>query len=227
MFEKPLLRRGTLVAMAAAFILAACSVELPGQGEPPRQFVLTPKSTYDEDVPYVDWQLLVDQPTAKAGLASSRIALRHSAIQFDYYGDAAWMDSAPRMVQALLVESFENSGRIVGVSPFSIGLKSDFVLRTELRHFWAEYQGAKPAEGPRARQTNKEAPAVRVSIIAKLIKMPRRDIVASQRFDALTQADTPEMLSIVAAFDEAIGKVMKRVVTWTLEQGQQNLTPDT
>ncbi len=214
--------RPAILALAAAVGLASCSVELPGQGDPPRQYVLTPKSTYDEEVPYVDWQLLVDRPTSKAGLATSRIALRHSAIQFDYYGRAAWMDTAPRMVQALLVESFENSGRIVGVSPFSVGLKSDFVLRTELRHFWAEYQGTKPAEGPRARQTNREAPKVRVAVIAKLIRMPRRDIVASQRFDSVVQADSGDMLAIVAAFDEAIGKVMKRVVTWTLEEGQRN-----
>jgi len=32
------------------------------------------------------------------------------------------------------------------------------------------------------------------------------------------------MLSIVEAFDVAIGKVMKRLVTWTLEQGQLNTT---
>jgi len=141
MLKKPRLRSGLAAVAAAAIGLAACSLELPGQGDPPRQFVLTPKSTYDEDVPSVDWQLLVDKPVAKAGLDTSRIALRHSAIQFDYFGDAAWMDTAPGMVQALLVESFENSGRIIGVSRFAIGVKSDFVLTTELRHFWAEYQG--------------------------------------------------------------------------------------
>ncbi len=224
MFEMPRLRPSLAAVAVVAVALAACSLELPGQGDPPRQFVLTPKSTYDEDVPSVDWQLQVDRPTAKAGHDTSRIALRHSAIQFDYYGDAAWMDTAPRMVQALLVESFENSGRIVGVGRFAIGVKSDFVLTTELRHFSAEYQGPKPAEGPRARQANKEAPKIRVSIIAKLIQMPRRDIVASERFDALVEAKSPEMLSIVEAFDVAIGKVMKRLVTWTLEQGQRNTT---
>ncbi len=223
-FEMRSLRRGLAAAGVAAVALAACSLELPGQGDPPRQFVLTPKSTYDDDVPTVEWQLLVDKPVAKAGLDTSRIALRHSAIQFDYYSDAAWMDTAPGMVQALLVESFENSGRIVGVSRFAIGVKSDFVLTTELRHFWAEYQGPKPVVGPNARRQNKEAPKVRVSVIAKLIQMPRRDIVASERFDALVQANGPEMLSIVSAFDEAIGKVMKRLVTWTLEQGKLNTT---
>jgi len=224
MLKKPRLRSGLAAVAAAAIGLAACSLELPGQGDPPRQFVLTPKSTYDEDVPSVEWQLLVDKPVAKAGVDTSRIALRHSAIQFDYFGDAAWMDTAPGMVQALLVESFENSGRIIGVSRFAIGVKSDFVLTTELRHFWAEYQGPKPVEGPNARQRNKEAPKVRVSVIAKLIQMPRRDIIASQRFDTLIEAKGPEMLSIVEAFDEAIGKVMKRLVTWTLEQGQLNTT---
>ena len=45
-----------------------------------------------------------------------------------------------------------------------------------------------------------------------------------ESFDSVVQAKSPDMLSIVAAFDEAIGKVMKRLVTWTLKQGQQHTT---
>ena len=59
MFKLPHLRRGLAAVAVAAVALAACSLELPGQGDPPRQFVLTPKSTYDDDVPKVEWQLLV------------------------------------------------------------------------------------------------------------------------------------------------------------------------
>jgi len=210
-------RTATLFAL---LLLMACS--LPGQGAPPRQYVLTPKSTYDDDLPTVDWQLLIETPVSKAGLNSPRIALRHSVIQFDYFANTAWMDTGPRMVQNLLVESFENSGSIISIGRQAIGLKSDFQLKLELRHFQAEYQGPKPQFGAKAKPTN-EVPKINVSIIAKLIKMPQREIVAAERFDSLITAAGPDMLAIVAAFDEALGKVMKRLVTWTILQGQLNM----
>ena len=48
-------------AAVLATLLAAC-VELPGSGDPSRLYVLTPKSTFPENLPTVDWQLLVEVP---------------------------------------------------------------------------------------------------------------------------------------------------------------------
>ena len=58
--------------------------------------------------------------------------------RFDYYALANWTDRAPLMVQGLVVESFENSGRIVAVGREAVGLKPDFVLKIEIREFQAE-----------------------------------------------------------------------------------------
>src|SRR3546814_20406305 len=65
-----------------------------------------------------------------------------------YYAGAQWIDDAPYMVQRLLIESFENSQRIVGVGRPSVSLRSDFVLRVELRAFQAQYD------------QNREAPTI-------------------------------------------------------------------
>ena len=47
--------------------IAGCAVQLPGSGEPAQLYVLTPKSTYPEDLIEVDWQLLIETPLAPAG----------------------------------------------------------------------------------------------------------------------------------------------------------------
>src|SRR3546814_3362056 len=43
------------------------------------------------------------------------------------------------MLQSLIVQSFDNTGRIVGVGRETAGLGADFVLKTDLRAFQAEY----------------------------------------------------------------------------------------
>ena len=113
------------------------------------------------------------------------------------------------MVQTLLVESFENSRRIVAVGRQAIGLRSDFNLKSELREFQAEYD--KPESAPRAR----------VRLNAKVIKQPQRAIIASDNFEAVVQANSKSIEDIIDAFDTAMGKVLKRAVEWTLAEAQR------
>ena len=115
------------------------------------------------------------------------------------------------MVQTLLVESFENSGKILAVSRQAIGLRSDFSLNTELREFQAEYFGH-PGEPP----------TVRVRINAKLIEQPRQRIVAAGNFEHAVRARGSEIAAIISAFDQALGKVTKRLVEWSLRAVPQS-----
>lgn len=197
----------TLAALPVVALAPGCSLPVPGQGPPPRLFRLTPKSTFREDLPVVHWQLVLEPPVADAGLNTTRIALQRSPIRIEYYANAGWADRAPLMMQTLLVESFENSGRIVSVGRESIGLRADFILKSELRELQAVY-------------FNGGLPEAWVRINAKLVEMPRRAIVASQSFESKITATADAVPEIVAAFDEASGKVLRRVVEWTLLEGE-------
>ena len=117
-----------LALVALLGLVSACLLELPGKGTPPRMYVLTPKSTFSDTLPRVDWQLLVELPQAQAGINTARIALRDSPIELRYFELSNWTDLAPRMIQTLIVESFENSDRIVAVGREAIGLRADYVL---------------------------------------------------------------------------------------------------
>ena len=72
---------------------------------------MTPKTTFPPDLPQVNWQLVVELPTAAAGIDSSRIALTHDAFTLEYYAKAAWTDNAPGMIQSLLVEILRAHGK--------------------------------------------------------------------------------------------------------------------
>src|SRR3546814_14698778 len=103
------------------------------------------------------------------------------------------------MIQTLMIESFENSRKIVSVGRESIGLRADFILKSDLRELQAVYY-------------NGGLPAAWVSINAKLVQLPRRAIVASQSFDAKVTAEAATLQAVVTAFDDDSGKVLRRPV---------------
>lgn len=214
---KSVTRRGAALLAAGGVVAATgCAVDLPGSGAPPRIYVLTPKSTFGDDIPTVEWQLLVEAPVAAAGISSSRIALRKSLIEIEYFARAAWTDSAPKMIQTLMIESFENSEKIISVGRQAIGLRSDYILKTDLREFQAEFIDENGAPLPQG-----TAPNIRIRMNAKLVKMPDRAIVGSKTFEFFIPAPGPAMVDIVAGFDDALGKVLKRLVGWTLSEGER------
>ena len=205
-FPRSLRRAFATVSIIGLAGLGSCTGNLlPGaNNDPPQLYVLTPKSTYPKDLPSAEWQLTIDVPVAEAGLNNARIALRQSPISLEYYARANWIDTAPIMVQTLLVESFENSGKIVSVGRQSVTLRPDFSLLTELREFQAEYFEA-------------GLPNVRVRLNVKLVKMPQRTIIGARTFESVERAKGTALPSVVSAFDVALGKVLKRIVVWTLQ----------
>lgn len=198
--------RAAALALPLTVLLSACTGNLlPGAGnDPPSLYVLTPKTTFTEDLPKVDWQLTIPLPVADAALNTARITLRQNPISLEYYARANWVDTAPQMIQTLLVESFENSGKIVGVGRQSVTLRADYSLLTDLREFQAEYLGGGP-------------PRVRVRLNAKLVKMPQRTILATETFEFLEPAASSDLQAVVSAFDIALGKTLKRIVEWSLK----------
>jgi cholesterol transport system auxiliary component len=195
-------RRFLLLGAGAA--LPGCAGLLPGTGEAPQLYVLTPKTTFAPDLPRVDWQLLVDVPIAPAEIDNDRIVLQRTPYTVDKFANAAWPDRAPLMVQTLLVESFESTGKITAIARESVGLRADYVLKPELRKFTAVYDT--PAGGPIAS----------IILNVRLVRMPERAIIAQETFDSRERARQNEMEAIVEAFDVALGKVLKRTIEWTL-----------
>lgn len=196
------------LALPIAVALGSCEIPVPGQGPPPQLYRLTPKSTFSADLPKVSWQLLLELPRTNASIDTTRIGLQRNPTSIEFYARAGWSDRAPQMVQTLMAESFENSGRILAVGRDSVSLRADFILKTDLREFQAEYFA-----GP--------IPKAHVTVIAKLVQIPRRAIVGLKKFEAIVPAESDSMEAIIEAFDAALGKVLKRLVGWTLLTGEK------
>ena len=196
------IRTAVVFAMS---LFAGCGQLIP-QGPAADLYNLTPKSTFPGGIPDATWQLVVEEPVAAGGLDTDRIALRPSPTQLKYFAGARWAERAPRMVQTLLVESFENSGHIMAVGRQAIGLRSDFNLKTELREFQAEYFDG-----------TQQPPQVRVRINAKIIAQPSQEIVGSRTFEAVMAAPVNRVDEIVGSFDDALGRVLKQLVDWVLK----------
>lgn len=183
--------------------LAGCS-GLFGGGAPARLYRVTPKSSYPPALPRRSMQLLIDVPLAPAGLDTARIALTRSAVSIDYFADSEWTDRAPLLVQTALVQSFENSKAITAIDRDSAGLRADFVLKPEIRHFEAVYDSP---NGP---------PEVWVAINVRLVNPADREVVAQTSFENRRRASANDMPSIIWAFDETLGAVMKDIVVWAV-----------
>ena len=50
--------------------------------------------------------------------------------------------------------------------------------------------------------------------------MLRRAIVGSKKFEAMLPAESDTMVAFIDAFDEALGKVLKRLIEWALLTGE-------
>lgn len=200
------LSRQSIWTFALAAGLSGCGLlELPGSGPAPKLYDLSPKNTFDESLPRVDVQLLVEEPSSARGLDSDRITLRSSPIEIKYFAGVRWADRAPRMVQILMVESFENTSRIVSVGRQSIGLRPDYSIKSDLREFQAEY-------------FQDGTPQIHVRMNVKLVKMPDAKIVASRTFDQVLPASGKDIPAIVQSFDETLGKILRQSVEWSMQE---------
>ena len=195
---------GGIFAIFLSLAAAGCVNVAPGTKEPARLFTLSPKSTFSKQLPATGWHLNVELPSAGWGLNTPRIALSRRPFVLDYYARATWVNRATTMVQTLLVESFTNTRKIVSVTGEAFAPGADYALVTELREFQAQYD------------IYGEPPAVLVRINAKLVGLPGRTIVATKSAEHLERAKGTDLNSIIDAYDEALGRVMRRVVEWTL-----------
>ncbi len=201
--------RRHLAVLLLPLLLGGCAGLLPGAGPAPNMYNLTPKNTFPQGMTPVRWQLVIEEPLAAGGLDTNRIALRPRPTELKYFAGSRWTERAPRMVQTLIVESFENTNAITAVGRQAIGLRADYSLKTEMREFQAEYFNG-----------SGRAPRIRVRLNAKLVRKPRENIVASRTFEKVVTAEGTNMQAIVLAFDEALGKVIKQLVIWTLREGE-------
>ncbi len=199
-----------LVAAAGAIlVLMGCEglTTLKTVTQPTDLYDLTPKSTFDPGLPTISAQVVVEEPTAASSVNTDRIAVKPNPYQVQYFPGASWVDRAPLLVQTMLLESLENTGKVSAVGRQAIGLSADYTLVTDLREFQA-----------RSNTDGSAALEIVVQLNMKIVQEPRGLIVASQSFAYEAPSPTTQMTDVVESFDVALGKTMGRAVDWAVRQ---------
>jgi cholesterol transport system auxiliary component len=192
-------RRHFLVLSAAS--LAGCGI-VPDVNKPLTLYTVKPKLAVADPPARVGWQLVVSEPAAERDIDTTRIALTRTSNVIEYFADGNWSDTAPKMVQAKMIEAFESTNAIVAVGRDASGLRADYILQSDLRDFEADY-------------TNGAATA-HVRLIAKLVQMPDRRITRTIAAEASAPAGGKDLAAIVVAFEQALGQVLSKIVTGIL-----------
>lgn len=195
-----------LVVLVPLALLAGCSA-IGGKREPyttyaPRYTAPAP----DAGAQAVAWQLAIELPLTSTALDSRRMAVMPSPGVLEVYKNARWHDAPPALVQGLLLQAFEDSGRIVGVGSAASGLRADYALGIELRDFAAEY-----LEG---------APHAVIRMNVKLLDYSTNRVLAARTFDRSEPMGGAGAPDAARAFERAFAVLLPRIVEWTLHEGE-------
>ncbi len=201
-------RRALLMAAPATLVLAGCGGLIGPSSAPPQIYMLEPHFG-PVDAPNVNWQLSVTRPDAADVYDTERLVIERGQIM-DYYADAQWADQTETLLQRLIVEAFEKSGRIAAVARDREGLHADVLLQVEVRNFLARYD------------SDSGAPTILVELVAKLVTPQARMVIATLDARHEEAATANSIAAAVVAFNSAIGAALEEIVAWTLRTGGGN-----
>lgn len=148
----------------------------------------------------INGQLALPEPTAVAMLETQRF-LFAPAGDYPGFADVLWADSIPKLLQARLIESFENYD--IAHAPLhtaDLG-QADYQLLIDVRRF---------------RIAVAAAPVVEIGLTARIVDKNGKAI-ASRLFEESEKLEKLEPVAADAAYDEAFGRIAKGMVTWTMQ----------
>ncbi|MGE0665452.1 MAG: ABC-type transport auxiliary lipoprotein family protein [Sphingomonadales bacterium] len=187
-------------------LLGACGglIKLPNDGPAPGLYNLTAPDTIDATG--TSALLLIEDPTAANGLDTTLIARRSSPNELQFFADARWAGRPTAMIQNVLVESFERAGQTVTSARGGATAPARYELQVQLRDFQAEYfQGA-------------VTPQVKVRLAVTLVRLGPIGVVGQTVVEAKIGATSPNIGSVVTAFDQAVHDALADTVQWTAGQ---------
>ena len=147
-------------------------------------------------------QILVPEPSALKALDSDQIVIRPSLAEIQYLSRSQWNDRLPKIVQAKLVQAFENTGVVGGVGKPGEGLAIDFQVVTDIRAFEVRTDGPDTAV---------------VELSVKIVNDRNGTVRAQKVFRGSAPVGGAGNPAFVMALDAAFAGVTADIVAWTLK----------
>jgi phospholipid/cholesterol/gamma-HCH transport system substrate-binding protein len=146
-------------------------------------------------------QLVVTEPNVLVALDTQKILVRSKSGGLQPLDNAQWADSLPKLFQAKIIQSFENSNYFGAVVRPLEGLNAEHQLILDVWTFQISIASDPMAE---------------IEFSAKILAS-NGEITGTRLFRASAPAKSLDVQACVAALDEAFGKVAVELVTWTVE----------
>ena len=178
--------------------------KLTGTGAPtkgPSVYDLTAANNFPAGEKKIAQQLVVPDPNVLLLFDSQKILTRAGDGTYGNITNAQWADNLPKLVEARLVQSFENARQLNMVSRPIDSLNPAFRLETTIRSFYI---------------ASEATPQAVVAVTARLVS-DKGDVAAARVFNATVRAKSIEAPDAVAALNEAFTKVAGEMVTWTVD----------
>lgn len=190
---------GLAAVTTLALALAGCSGGVASlvTKSPGTAYELSAPTSFPRQAARSRGHLVVAEPTALGPLEGDRILVRPAPGELAQFGDAQWEDRLPKLVQARLVQAFENANRL-RISRPADRINADYALLTDLRLF--EVSAA-------------DGSAV-VEIAAKIVNERSGRVVAARVVRATVPVQAAEGAGAVSAINEAFGQVATQLVLW-------------
>jgi cholesterol transport system auxiliary component len=150
--------------------------------------------------------LVIEVPAAGGALDTDRILIRPDPLRAAYLPQARWTDTAPVMLQGLMLRAFEDTGALRYVGRRPIGGTSDYLLLSELTDLQAEL-------GP-----DGETVTARLRLTARLVREADAVILGSHTVETTAPAASTEATEVVAAFDVATRAALRDLTSWALRR---------
>lgn len=185
--------RSVLACGALALVLVGCN-----SGPSPTFDLSAPRQTGRSGGTATRGQIAVSEPVALQILDGDQIIVKDAAGSVSFVNGGQWADRLPRLVQARLIQTFENGPRIYGVSRPGGRIVADYQLNTELRAF----------------QVNAATREAVVELSAKLVDDRTGRIRAARVFTGRAPVGLINGPGAADGLDRALSGVMLDVVRW-------------
>ena len=143
-------------------------------------------------------QFSIPEPTAVLMFDTQKILVRPSGTEGPTFSDAKWSDNIPKLLQARIIQSFENANMLSSVSKPIEGLTAGRQLLIDIRNFQLSVVAAPQAE---------------IELSAKILG-DNGKIMDARIFRATAPATATDASAAAAALDSAFGKVATELVVW-------------
>lgn len=164
-----------------------------------------PGATFDLTAPrqgvrsgFSGGQLAIAEPVSIQALEAERIIVKDPSGAVSFLGGGQWADRLPRLIQARLVQTFENGSSIRAVARSGDRIVADYQLTTDIRAFQVEVATGEAV----------------VEISARLIQDRTGRIVSARIFSARSPVASIDAAAAAQGLDRALSNVLVDIVRW-------------